>query len=185
MRVMTGEAAIAVVGPRTGDDGSRLGVLFDVHHQRLYRLARRMARDADDARDLVQETFLRAARSPSAIPVGAGREEAWLVRVLVNHCRDRWRQAATRRRLGALAREPEALPAADVEAALVARSVIWRALETLPPRRRAVVVMYELDGVTIPRIARMLGVTQTTVRWHLSTGRRQIARAIRAAGEPR
>jgi RNA polymerase sigma-70 factor (ECF subfamily) len=182
---MTGEAAIAVVGQRTDEDGNRLGVLFDAHHQRLYRLARRMARDADDARDLVQETFLRAARSPSAIPVGAVPEEAWLVRVLVNLCRDRWRQAATRRRLGALADTPGPLPAADIEATLVARSIIWRALETLPPRRRAVVVMYELDGEAIPRIAHMLGVTQTTVRWHLSTGRRQMARTIGAAGGPR
>jgi RNA polymerase sigma-70 factor (ECF subfamily) len=185
MRVMTGEAAIAVVDQPTDDAAKRLGVLFDTHQQRLYRLARRMTRHADDARDLVQETFLRAARSPSAVPVGARPEEAWLVRVLVNLCRDRWRQAAARQRLSALASDPGALPAADAEATLVARSVVWQALEALPPRRRAVVVMHELEGTTIRDIARTLGVTQTTVRWHLSTGRRQMARTIGVVGEPR
>jgi RNA polymerase sigma-70 factor (ECF subfamily) len=77
----------------------RLGALFDAHHQRLYRLARRMSRSADEARDLVQDTFLRAARAPGSVPSGASAEEAWLVRVLVNLCRDRWRQTANRERL--------------------------------------------------------------------------------------
>src|SRR5579863_8265864 len=77
----------------------RLAVLFDTHHDRLYRLARRLSWGADDARDLVQETFLRAARAPSAIPLGFSREEAWLVRVLVNVRRDEWRRTAVRKRL--------------------------------------------------------------------------------------
>jgi DNA-directed RNA polymerase specialized sigma24 family protein len=45
--------------------------------------------NADDALDLVQDTFLRAARSPQSIPDGPSDEEAWLVRVLVNLRRDR------------------------------------------------------------------------------------------------
>ena len=36
------------------DAVERVGLLFDTHHQRLYRLARRLSRSADDARDLVQ-----------------------------------------------------------------------------------------------------------------------------------
>ena len=47
-------------------------------------------------------------------------------------------------------------------------------------RRRAVLVMYELEGATIPTIARTLGVTVVTVRWHLSRGRREMASRIRA-----
>jgi RNA polymerase sigma-70 factor (ECF subfamily) len=63
----------------------------------------------------------------------------------------------------------------------VARSVVWRALATLDPRRRAVLVMHELEGVPVDVIARTLGVTAVTVRWHLSKGRRQLAAAIRGA----
>ncbi len=49
------------------DPAVRVGALFDAHHQRLFKLARRLSRNSDDARDLVQETFLRAARSPASI----------------------------------------------------------------------------------------------------------------------
>src|SRR5713226_3263903 len=48
------------------DATERLGVLFDAHHGRLYRLARRLSPTVDDAKDLVQETFLRAARAPAS-----------------------------------------------------------------------------------------------------------------------
>jgi RNA polymerase sigma-70 factor (ECF subfamily) len=181
---MTGEAAVVAAGS-TDIDADRLGALFDAHHQRLYRLARRLSRSADDARDLVQETFLRAARAPSSVPREPPHDEAWLVRVLVNLCRDRWRQTQTRRRLDAFTARPSAPAAIDPESAAVARSVVWRALATLDPRRRAVIVMHELDGEPIDAIARLLGVTAVTVRWHLSRGRRQLATIIRGeGGEP-
>jgi RNA polymerase sigma-70 factor (ECF subfamily) len=185
---MTGEATMATANDDEAADADRLGRLFDAHHQRLYRLARRMSRSADEARDLVQDTFLRVARARRSVPTGASAEEAWLVKVLVNLCRDRWRQTANRERLrlrqgygGQLDRatgKPD-LHSSDPEAALVARSVVWRALATLDPRRRAVVVLHELEGLPIEVIARTLGVTSVTVRWHLSKGRRQLAAAIR------
>jgi DNA-directed RNA polymerase specialized sigma24 family protein len=42
-----------------------------------------------------------------------------------------------------------------------------------------VLVMHELEGLPIDAVARTLGVTSVTVRWHLSKGRRQLAAAIR------
>jgi len=180
--MMTGEAATVATANHEADAAAdRLGALFDVHHQRLYRLARRMSRSADEARDLVQDTFLRTARAPSSVPWGASAEEAWLVRVLVNLCRDRWRQTANRERLDR-ATAPTGIESADPEAAFVARSVVWAALATLDPRRRAVLVMHELEGVPVEVIARTLRVTSVTVRWHLSKGRRQLAAAIRGEG---
>jgi DNA-directed RNA polymerase specialized sigma24 family protein len=76
----------------------RVAALFDVHYQGIYRLARRLTSTTDDALDLVQETFLRAARAPKSIPFGADREKAWLVRVVVNLRRDQWRKAAVQKR---------------------------------------------------------------------------------------
>lgn len=175
--VATLRADTAGIGNERAAD--RLGTLFDIHHPRLFRLARRLSRDADQARDLVQETFLRAARSPGSIPAGEAAE-AWLVRVLVNIQRDEWRRKSAKKRLDPEGEAEAARPVApDSEASFVAKSTIWRALERLAPRRRAVIVMYELEGVTIPSIARRLGVSAVTVRWHLSMGRRELADVIK------
>jgi hypothetical protein len=58
----------ATTGLVVPDD--RLGALFDLHHERLYRLARRLSATVEDARDLVQDTYVRAARSIDAVPCG-------------------------------------------------------------------------------------------------------------------
>jgi RNA polymerase sigma factor (sigma-70 family) len=67
----------------------------------------------------------------------------------------------------------------DPETALIARTTVWQALDCLPPRRRAIVIMYELDGLDIPAIASLLGISAITVRWHLSRGRRDLTRVLK------
>ena len=159
------------------DQADRLSALFDAHHDRLYRLARRLVPSVDDALDLMQETFLKAARSPNAVPSGATSEEAWLVRVLINVRRDQWRKAAVRTRHDRELGEPTGVDHGP-EAALIARATVWRALDVLAPRRRAVIVMSELEGLAIPAIASTLGISAVTVRWHLSRARRELARIL-------
>jgi len=164
------------------DPAGRLAALFDTHYNRLYRLARRLVSTADDALDLVQDTFLRAARSPNAVPVGARHEEAWLVHILVNIRRDQWRQAAVRDRFNRNTKTGGSEIAGagrDPEATMIARATVWKALDLLPPRRRAAIIMHELEGLEIPSIASLLGVSSITVRWHLSRGRRELARVIK------
>ena len=169
-------AISAAAGTAEPAPAERLARLFDAHHARLYRLARRMVPSAEEARDAVQDTFLRAARAPQSIPDHPAQEEAWLVRILINICRDGWRKQAVRRRH---AEPPAAAPDHRAsEAALIARSTIWRALDELPPRRRAIIVLYEIEGAPIPSIARLLGITSVTVRWHLSVGRRELAQFL-------
>ena len=168
-----------------GNSIERLAILFDGHYDRLYRLARRLTPSADDALDLVQETFLKAARYPQSIPVGFANEDAWLVRVLINIRRDQWRKALTRSRFEATASGENLVASTngDLEGAVIARARVWRALDVLSPRRRAIVVMHELEGIAIPAIASLLGVTQITVRWHLSMGRRDLTTALKAYTE--
>jgi RNA polymerase sigma-70 factor (ECF subfamily) len=149
----------------------------------MYRLARRLVSQPDDALDLVQEAFLRAARRPHAVPAGPRAEEAWLVRVLVNIRRDQWRKEAIRRQHQRELTPPSATRHA--EGALIDRAVVWSALDGLAPRRRAVLVMHELDGLSIGNIASLLGIAAVTVRWHLSRGRRELGRSLGAeSGEP-
>jgi RNA polymerase sigma-70 factor, ECF subfamily len=175
---MIGEAILmsSVAETPRSDTAERLGRLFDAHHDRLYRLARRMTGSVDAARDAVQDTFLRAARSPQAVPDGMPHEEAWLVRVLVNVCRDAWRRQAVRRRVDS--RAPHPVDDGSAESALIARALVQQGLQALPPRRRAILVMYELEGAAIPAIAKLLGIRAVTVRWHLSVGRSEMARLL-------
>ena len=137
-----------------------------------------MSGSPEAARDLVQEAFLRAARSIQSVPAGESSEGAWLVRVLINICRDQWRHEARVRRHQAVATPPVG-STAHPEAALIAHDTVWRALRCLPPRRRAAVVMFELEGIEMREIAKLLGVTAVTARWHVSRGRHELAKAIR------
>lgn len=155
----------------------RLEALFDAHYPRLYRLARRMCATEDDALDLVQDTFVRAARAVARVPAGATAEEAWLVRVLVNLQRDHWRRSQVRT---AHAATVHATDQADHEGRLVASAIVWRAVAALPPRRRAIVVLHELEELPVAAVGRMLGITAVTVRWHLFRARAELARALGA-----
>jgi RNA polymerase sigma-70 factor (ECF subfamily) len=162
----------------------RIGNLFDLHQARLYGLARRLSSDAEEARDLVQETFLRAARRPHAIPRDAARAEAWLVRVLINLCRDRYRRLSVRRRPEVqhliTRREPT-----SPESRAVARATVRTALARLEPRRRAVIILRELEGLAVTEVARLLRMNPGTVRWHHSRGRKELTRALAGENESR
>ncbi len=161
----------------------RLGLLFDACHRRLYRLARRLVSDPEEARDLVQEAFLRAARRVRSVPADDAGAEAWLTRVVVNLCRDRHRRLAVRRRDARHLVTPEADPSSSPEDRAAARSAVEAALATLPPRRRAVVVLHELEERSVAEIARLLGLARVTVRWHLASGRKDLVRQL--VGAPR
>jgi len=155
-----------------------LSRLYDTYEDKLYRLARRLTASASDAEDLLQDTFLKAARALSSIPVESPNEEAWLTRVLVNTRRDQWRRKGVRQRAAALLRPELAAPQSSAESALITRQAVWAALDALKPRRRAIVILAELDGLTPEAIARTLGLAVITVRWHLSLARRELRQAL-------
>jgi len=166
-------------GCDSGSDTCRLGALFDAHHVRLYRLARRLAATREEAEDLVQDAFLRAAARPSRVPRGDRAEEAWLVRVLVNLSRDRWRRAKVR---ADAPRGAEAESDGNPEAAYLDRLAVQRALARLAPRRRTIVVLSEIEGMDSASIARLLGLSAVTVRWHVSRARAELAKVLRENG---
>jgi len=155
----------------------RLAELFDSNHRGLYRLARRLSADSEEARDLVQETFLRAARRLPLVPSAPDAEERWLVRTLVNLCRDRRRRLRVRDRFKAVLPVHAAAPDEGVSRA-EARSMVQSALARLGARSRAIVILRELEGLEIAEIARMLGIARVTVRWHLARARRELRRML-------
>ena len=160
----------------TGTD--RLAELFDSHQNRLFHLALRLCSDREEARDLVQEAFLRAARQPGSVPEGEPGGEAWLVRTLVNLCKDRYRRLAVRSKAREELSREGRRERSDPEESQVARATVQAALARLAPRRRAAIVLHELEGRPVRDVARLLGVTEVTVRWHLLAARRELARLL-------
>jgi len=71
----------------------------------------------------------------------------------------------------------------DPESAAVARATVQKALRRLTPKRRAVIVLHELEGEPVARIARLLNMAQVTVRWHLSRGRNELANLLLEKGD--
>jgi RNA polymerase sigma-70 factor, ECF subfamily len=149
-----------------------IGQLFDTHHARLYHLALRMTWGDDDARDLVQECFLRAIEHP--LPGDPKAAERWLTRVLVNLCRDRHRRKTVRRayigerRNGPIASSTDPATSAALRDAVLA----------LPVRQRAVVVLHEIEGRTMSEIAELLGIAAVTARWHLHVALRSLRKEL-------
>jgi len=163
-----GEASLATVATKDG-----LAASFDAHGDRLFRLALRLGANREDSRDLVQETFVRAASS-AAFPTAPERAAAWLVRTLVNLRTDHWRRTRARPEVSASSGEIERAP--DIRGGDPASRIAVRsAIMALPPRRRAVVVLHEIEGCSTSEIASLLGLARATVRWHLMQGRKHLA----------
>jgi RNA polymerase sigma factor (sigma-70 family) len=157
-----------------GPDSSALVRLLDDRHQRLFRLARRLSSNHEEARDLLQETLVRVLRSRTAMPADVAGLEPWAITVMVNTARDRQRRRAVRSRVAAReAHEPSA--GGSPEPAYVARITVQGALARLDARRRAVIVLHYLEEEPVSRVAEFLRISPVTVRWHLARARRQLA----------
>lgn len=159
-------------------DTEAFGVLVRGYIRRARAIARRMMDDPDDADDLVQDAFLRALEKIEGFD--AGRPFGpWFFRLLVNAGHDAHRRGNVRRT------EPErhdaeshaSSPLQDTERAEV-RDRFESALSGLPPRQRAIVWSFEVDGMSTEEIARELGVAPVTVRWHLHQGRRTLRESL-------
>jgi RNA polymerase sigma-70 factor (ECF subfamily) len=148
--------------------------LYTRHTPALLRLAQLLSESADDAEDLVHETWLRALR-------GAGRFEGrsalrtWLTGILVN-CAREWCRAARRADTVELHDEVEGsdpAPPAGIE-----RLDLERAVAALAPGYREVLLLHDLFGYSHDEIGAMLGVAPGTSKSQLSRARRAVTRAL-------
>src|SRR5512134_3112040 len=155
----------------------------------IYALAYRVIGREEDARDVAQETFLRAFRALSGFK-GQAKFSSWLYRITLNLCRD-W---IRRERRTPIAQAPEGVdlielagessPAESVEE-LVSRLQLGRAVEKalalLPEEQRTAIILKEYHGLTFQEIADLLDCPISTVKTRLYQGltvlRRQLQRA--------
>jgi len=177
-------------------DAEAFGALVDQHQARLFRLCERLLGDVEEARDAVQEVFLKAFRKAAAFRP-QGQVYTWLYRIAVNHCLNRLR----RRRLVQFARlaaaaagEEGAAPPFDPPdtapdpAAVLAARLRWRAarrtIARLPPNQRAVLVLVRFEGLSYRETARALGITEGAVESRLVRAMRRLEAAQEADGSP-
>ena len=154
--------------PWTADDHPSLRDVFDASYRRLVVQLYGVTGNLDEAEDLVQEAFVRAAASGRRFD-RVENPEAWLRTTAINQHRSRWRKL----RNGQRART-RMLPPRDPEA-LESHLEIITALRALPEAQREVIALHYLAVLPVEAIARELGVPPGTVKSRLSRGRDALA----------
>ena len=193
--------AIHVVGPSClpVDEHLDADALYRAHAQFVARFLMRIGASGEDVADLVQDVFLVAHRR-GGFTMGRAKPTTWLAEIAFRVASDRRKKA--RRRLEDSNAEVVALaPAMPASAspsqkaqARQALARVQRALDTLTPEKRAVFVLYELEGQACDAIAAALEVPVGTVYSRLHSARREFSKAhaalegsdrdVRAPNEP-
>jgi RNA polymerase sigma-70 factor (ECF subfamily) len=151
------------------------------HLRALYGTAYRMTRNAHDAEDLVQETFLRAYRSFDGYTSGTNIR-AWLYTILHRARTDALRRSGrTPETVELLDDGPPVPPAQDALAQ--GGEDIGRALEQLPEQFRTAVILRDIEDLSYEEIARVLEVPIGTVMSRIHRGR-GLLRGLLAARRP-
>jgi RNA polymerase sigma-70 factor (ECF subfamily) len=142
------------------------------HLRSLYGTAYRMTRNAHDAEDLVQETFLRAYRAFDRFTPGTNIR-AWLFTILHRARTDAFRKAGRSLKTVELEGEGPAVPPPQ-DALASGGEDLSRALESLPDVFRAAVVLRDVEDFSYEEIARILDVPIGTVMSRIHRGRAQL-----------
>lgn len=171
---------------RAGDPQS-LETLLERHQAQVYRFGMNMCRDAEDAKDVLQDTLLAMARGVRDFR-GASSISTWLYTIARSFCIKKRRKskfapeeersldtgaAAEVRKLAATTRPAdEALAAKQVERALE------QAIAELEPMYREVLLLRDAEGLTAPEVAEVLGVTTQAVKSRLHRARLSVRERI-------
>ena len=156
----------------------------------IYALAYRVIGREEDARDVAQETFLRAYRALSGFK-GQAKFSSWLYRITLNLCRD-W---IRRERRAPVMQAPEgvdiielageATPSESIEDLVTRRQLgraVGRAMSLLPDEQRTAIIMKEYHGLTFQEIADLLDCPLSTVKTRLYQGLSVLRKQLQDAG---
>ena len=156
----------------------------------IYALAYRVIGREEDARDVAQETFLRAFRALSGFK-GQAKFSSWLYRITLNLCRD-WIRKERRtpvsqapEGIDIIELAGEATPNETIEQR-VGRSqlsrAVSRAMASLPEEQRTAIILKEYHGLTFQEIADMLDCPLSTVKTRLYQGLSVVRKQLEQAG---
>lgn len=166
-------------------------ILMRRHNERVYRTARGLLRDENEAEDVMQEAYLRAWTRLHQYR-GGGRFGAWLTRIALHEA-----MARARRRTPTLAEDPELsggtimpqpTPAPDPERSAVSgelRELVERAVDALPPGQRVVFLLRVVEGLSVAETADSLELSPSNVKVRLHRARAllqaELEEGVRAA----
>ncbi|MCW2926125.1 MAG: polymerase ECF-type (group 3) sigma factor [Thermoleophilia bacterium] len=164
-------------------DEVALGVLHDRYLRLALSVATRLLRDAERAREVVQDAFLDVWRTAPSYDPHRANVTTWIVRLVRLRAIDRLRVEGAQRRSDGRGTAPiEAIADVaapdDVEASVHATELTGRvraALEQLPPDQRAVVELAFLEGLTHPELAERLEVPLGTIKTRCFRGLAKLA----------
>jgi RNA polymerase sigma-70 factor, ECF subfamily len=159
----------------------------------IYALAYRTIGREDEARDIVQDTFLRAYRALPGFK-GQAKFSSWLYRIALNLCRD-W---IRKQRRTPTVQTPEGMdlielaseqgPVESIEELVSRRQMseaVAIAMKRLPEEQRTAIVLKEYHGLTFQEIAELQGCPLSTVKTRLYQGLSVLRRQLNASGMTR
>jgi RNA polymerase sigma-70 factor (ECF subfamily) len=150
------------------------------YQQEIYRLTYRMTRNAEDAKDLAQETFVRAYRSLGTFR-GQSRFSTWLYRIAVNLCLNHLESSARQDPAEVDERLPDART--DSLSALLDDErdrALAEAIETLPPQQKATLTLRVQQGLGHREIAEILECSEGTAKANYFHAVRALQRKLAA-----
>ncbi len=176
-------AACTTLDPVTMARADQLAVqdftsVVQIHRPQIFRFLLASTRDVDLAETLTQECFLKAHRNWSSFR-GESTAMTWLMRIAINLQKDHWRNRRmqfwrqTRTNAVTLDEASEWLPSneSSAEQQLLAQErvkQVWRAVEGLSERQRTMFLLRYVEELELAEIARMTGLSEGTVKAHLS-----------------
>jgi RNA polymerase sigma factor (sigma-70 family) len=161
------------------EDRLRFEQLVVPHADAAFNLARWLLRKREDAEEAAQEALLRACRFFRGFHGGDAR--AWLLQIVRNTCYSWLEKNRPRELMVEFDEELHLRPVATPESIAIVdedRERLSRALESLPPRYREILVLRELEGCSYKEIAAITSIPIGTVMSSLSRARRQLCSAL-------
>lgn len=174
-------------------DMAAFDLLVEERSGEVYSLLYRLTEDAEEARDLTQETFLRAFRHIESFR-GDADLKTWLYRIAINQARNRWRWWKRRKKDSIISldfsdrddEEPlsariSSNNAQDPEQELLARereAALNKALKTLKQDFREAVILRDIEGLSYEEIAETLEISVGTVKSRIARGRLELRKKL-------
>jgi len=149
------------------DSTTAMEALVTAHQRMIFALCYRMTGSVQDAEDMTQETFVHACRRFNQFR-GESQVSSWLYRIALNHCLNwRARNARTAKLHQEFCHPPDTSIPPDASRA----EQVNLALQKLPPKQRAAIVLTVYDGLNHAQAARVLGCSEATVSWRVFVAR--------------